>query len=280
MAASLPRDKYIKVGSINTRYWQAGNKGSVVILVHGLGGFCENWMYNVDALAKHQRVYAMDLVGFGRTDKMPLVKDIYVLVQFITDFMDAMKISKASLIGNSLGGGLVLQFALQFPKKVEKLVLVDTAGMARDVIFDFKACSIPYLGEYLIKPSLKGVEKLWRKIVHDPALVTPQFVKMCYALGALPDATKSLLSVLRAGINVRGQRAGLTRLLLKDLEKISVPTLIFWGRQDRIIPVSQAKIVAAGIPSAKLIVFDKCGHMPMFEYPDAFNKFVLDFLSK
>jgi pimeloyl-ACP methyl ester carboxylesterase len=280
MPIKLPQDRYIKVGNINTRYWQAGGKGSAVVLVHGLGGFIENWMHNIEPLAKEHRVYAMDLVGFGRSDKTPLVKDMNTLVQFISDFMDALKISKATLIGNSLGGGLVLQFALRFPQKVEKLVLVDTAGMGRDVIVDFRLCSVPFLGELLIKPSLKGVEKLWRKIVYDPALVTPELVKMCYELGTLPDATKSLLSVLRAGINLCGQRSKLTKPLLKDLYKINVPTLIFWGRQDRIIPIKHATIAAAKIPNAKLIVFDKCSHVPMFEYPEGFNKITMEFLAK
>ena len=139
---------------------------------------------------------------------------------------------------------------------------------------------MPFLGELLIKPSLKGTENLWHKIVYDPALVTPQLVKMCYELGSLPGAMESLLSVLRAGINICGQRAKLTRLLLKDLAKITAPTLIIWGRQDRIIPVKHAPIAAAGIPNAKLNVFDKCGHMPMFEYPEGFNKITLDFLAK
>jgi 4,5:9,10-diseco-3-hydroxy-5,9,17-trioxoandrosta-1(10),2-diene-4-oate hydrolase len=279
MPITLPKDSYIKVGDINTRYWQAGDKGSAVILVHGLGGFIENWMYNVEPLAKQHRVYAMDLVGFGRSDKTPLVKDIYGIVQFISDFMDAKKITKATLIGNSLGGGLILLFALRFPQKVEKLVLVDNAGMGRDVIVDFKVCSLPFLGELLIKPSLEGTEKLWRKIVYDPALVTPDLVKMCYELGALPNAAKSLLSVLRAGINLCGQRAKLTKPLLKDLANITAPTLILWGKQDRIISVKHAPIAAAKIPGAKLHLFEKCGHMPMFEHPDEFNKLVLDFLS-
>jgi pimeloyl-ACP methyl ester carboxylesterase len=279
MSFNLPKDKYIKIGNINTRYWEAGNKGSAVILVHGLGGFCENWMHNIEPLAKEHRVYAFDLVGFGRTDKTPLVKDIYQLVQFISDFMDAKKIAKASLIGNSLGGGLVLLFALQFAQKVEKLVLVDNAGMGRDVIADFKICSVPFLGEMLIKPSLQGTENLWHKIVYDPALVTPELVKMCYGLGSLPGAMESLLSVLRSGIDFFGQRAKLTKQLLKDLSKITAPTLIFWGRQDRIIPVKHAAIAAAKIPNAKLIVFDQCGHMPMFEYPEGFNKTTLEFLA-
>ena len=280
MSFNLPKDKYIKIGNINTRYWEAGNRGSSVVLVHGLGGFCENWMHNIEPLAKEHRVYAFDLVGFGRTDKTPLVKDIYQLVQFISDFMDVKKIAKASLIGNSLGGGLVLLVALQFPQKVEKLVLVDNAGMGRDVIADFKICSVPFLGEMLIKPSLQGTENLWHKIVYDPALVTPELVKMCYGLGSLPGAMKSLLSVLRSGINFFGQRTRLTKQLLKDLSKITAPTLIFWGRQDRIIPVKHATVAAAKLPNAKLIVFDQCGHMPMFEYPEGFNKDTLEFLAK
>jgi 4,5:9,10-diseco-3-hydroxy-5,9,17-trioxoandrosta-1(10),2-diene-4-oate hydrolase len=280
MTIKLPQDKYIKVGNINTRYWQAGDKGSAVVLVHGLGGFCENWMHNIEPLAKGHRVYAMDLVGFGRSDKTPLVKDMDTLVQFISDFMDAKKIVTAALVGNSLGGGLVLQFALRFPQKVEKLVLTDNAGMGRDVIADFKICALPFLGEMLIKPSLNGTEKLWHKIVYDPALVTPDLVKICYELGSLPGAMESLLSVLRAGINICGQRSKLTKLLLKDLNNISVPTLIFWGRQDRIIPVKHASIAAAAIPTAKLTVFDSCGHMPMFEYPEGFNKLTLEFLAK
>ena len=91
---------------------------------------------------------------------------------------------------------------------------------------------------------------------------------------------ESLLSVLRSGINFFGQRTRLTKQLLKDLSKITAPTLIFWGRQDRIIPVKHATVAAAKLPNAKLIVFDQCGHMPMFEYPEGFNKDTLEFLAK
>jgi 4,5:9,10-diseco-3-hydroxy-5,9,17-trioxoandrosta-1(10),2-diene-4-oate hydrolase len=222
----------------------------------------------------------MDLVGFGRSDKTPLVKDFYTLVQFISDFMDTQNIRQASLVGNSMGGGLVLQFALRFPQKVARLVLVDNAGMGRDVIIDFRICSLPFLGEFLIRPSLKGTEKLWKEIVYDPALVTPDLIKMGYELGSLPGASKSLLTVLHAGINLWGQRADLTKSLLKDLGKIAAPTIIFWGRQDRIIPAAHAQIAASKIPGAELHIFDRCGHMPMFEHPNEFNKIVLNFLAE
>lgn len=276
----MPEERYIKVGNINTRYLMAGDKGTPVVLVHGLGGSIENWVKNIDPLARSHRVYAPDLKGFGRTDKTPLLRDLDELVQFIGDFMQVMHIEKASLVGNSLGGGLVLQFAVNFPQKVAKLVLVDNAGMGRAVIVNFKVVSIPIIGELLSKTSKKGTAGLWRKIVFDPSLVTDELVEQTYQLAILPGASKALLAALRAGISFRGQRASLTRPLLESAAKLSVPTLVVWGQQDRIIPVAHAQIAVKTIPGARLQLFDRCGHMPQLEHPDEFNNLVLEFLAK
>jgi len=280
MAAQLPQDRFIRVGNINTRYWTAGDKGSAIVLVHGLGGFMENWVYNVNALAEQHRVYVMDLVGFGRSDKTPLTRDMNVLVKFINDFMKIQNIEKASLIGNSLGGGLVLLFALDFPEKVEKLVLVDNAGMGRDVISDFKLCSLPVLGELLTRPSLKGTARLWKEIVYDAALVTPELVNLSYGIISQPGAKKALLTTLRVGIDLCGQRARLINPLLSRLNTITAPTLVVWGQQDRIIPVAHAQVAVDKIPGARLEIIDRCGHMPQLEHPEKFNKLVLEFLAK
>jgi pimeloyl-ACP methyl ester carboxylesterase len=275
-----PEDRFIKVGNINTRYWAAGEQGSAVVLVHGLGGFIENWAYNINALAERHRVYAMDLMGFGRSDKTPLIRDINVLVKFINDFMETMRIEKASLVGNSLGGGLVLQFALDYPAKVEKLVLVDNAGMGRDVISDFKVCSIPVLGELLTRPSLKGTARLWKEIVCDPVIITPELVNLTYGIISQPGAKKALLAALRSGINLGGQRANLVNSVLNRLSALTAPTLVVWGKKDRIIPVAHAQIAVNKVPGARLEIFERCGHMPQLEQPEKFNKLVLDFLSK
>jgi 4,5:9,10-diseco-3-hydroxy-5,9,17-trioxoandrosta-1(10),2-diene-4-oate hydrolase len=280
MSARQPEDRYIKVGNINTRYWAAGDKGSAVVLVHGLGGCIENWVYNVDPLAQRHRVYALDLLGFGRSDKTPLIHDFNILVKLINDFMKVMNIEKTSLIGHSLGGGLVLQFALDYPDKVAKLVLMDNAGMGREVITDFKICSLPILGELLTRPSLQGTARLWQEIVYDAGLVTPELVDMSYGIMVQPGAKKALLSTLRAGINFRGQRTGLVNPLINKLGKITALTLVVWGQQDIIIPVAHAQVAVNKIPGARLEIFDRCGHMPMFEHPGKFNKLVLDFLAE
>jgi 4,5:9,10-diseco-3-hydroxy-5,9,17-trioxoandrosta-1(10),2-diene-4-oate hydrolase len=280
MSIQPPQDRYIKVGNINTRFWAAGDKGTAVVLVHGLGGSIENWVHNIDALAQHHRVYAMDLVGFGRTEKTPLTHDLNVLGKFIDDFMKTQSVEKASLVGNSLGGGLVLRFAIDFPGKVEKLVLVDNAGMGRGVILDFKVASLPLIGEFLTRPSRKGTARLWKKVVYDSSLVTEKLVEEGYGLFTLPGARKALLATVRACINLSGQRADLTGLLISKLGTITAPTLIFWGQQDRILPLAHAHIAAKKIPNARLHIFDRCGHMPQFEHSEEFNKLVLDFLAK
>ena len=275
----MPADQYIKIGNINTRFWAAGDAGAPLILVHGLGGSIENWVKNIEPLAQRHRVYAPDLKGFGRTDKTPLLRELEELVQFINDFMKVMNIDKAGLVGNSLGGGLALQFMVNYPQKVAKLVLVDNAGMGSGVITDFKVVSIPLLGELLIRSNKKSTADLWRKIVYDPALVTNELIEQTLQLAVLPGAKKALLAALRAGISFRGQRAKLTRPLIEGAKKIAAPTLIFWGQQDRIIPVAHAHIAVKTIPGAKLQIFGRCGHMPQLEYPDEFNKLVLDFLA-
>jgi pimeloyl-ACP methyl ester carboxylesterase len=279
MPMQTPKDQYVKVGNVNTRFWASGDKGTPVILVHGLGGSIENWVFNIEPLAQRHRVYALDLKGFGRTDKLPLVKDLSTMLKFISDFMDTQNISKASLVGNSMGGGLALAFAIQLPQKVDKLVLVDNALMGRDVIVDFKILSLPIIGELLYKPSPKSGAGLWRKIVFDASLVTDELVKSSYELAILPGAPKAMLAILRAGIGIRGQRANLTRPLLDGAAKIAAPTLIIWGQQDKIIPVAHAQIAAKTIPNSRLQIFDKCGHMPQLERPDEFNKLVLEFLA-
>lgn len=274
---NAPQDRYIKIGSTGIRYWDEG-QGAPLLLVHGLGGFAENWAANIFPLAERYRVLVPDLPGFGRSGKIPAPRSMFDFVRFLNEFMEALGIEKGSLAGNSLGGGLVLQFAVQYPQKVEKLVLVDNAGMGRDVINDFKVCSIPLLGELLLRPTRNASIATWRKVVHDPAVITDEFIDLGYELMTLPGAKKALMSTIRAGVNVRGQRMELVRELTAGLGSVTAPALIIWGRQDRILPVAHAHICHERLPGSRLEIFDDCGHMPQLEHPDRFNALVLEFL--
>ncbi len=275
----MPPDKYIRIGNINTRYWAEGEKGSPVILIHGLGASAEIWMHNVSAIAGEHRVYVPDLVGFGLTDKPEATYSPTFMAAFIDDFMTALCINRACLVGNSLGGGVALQYALQFPGKVQKLVLVDSAGLGREMAFIMRLATIPLVGELMMQPNRMGMAFVLKRCVYDPAVITDVLVDIYYRLDSSPEARKSILSALRSSATIFGGRADVLDPIIKNLGDINVPALIIWGRQDRILPVRHACFAAEKLPNARLHIFDQCGHMPNFERPQDFNGLVLNFIS-
>ncbi|HEY94418.1 MAG TPA: alpha/beta fold hydrolase [Dehalococcoidia bacterium] len=281
MSQNIPQDNYVKAGDINTRFWSAGDKGSTVILVHGLGGSVESWMYNIGNLAQHHRVFAIDLPGFGLSDKTLNLLTISYGARFIKDFMDTQDIDTASLIGNSLGGGITLQFAIQFPDRTEKIVLVNSVGLGRELALILRLSTLPLIGEYLTRPYRKGtVRLLLKRCVYDPEVLTDEIIEYTYQHAIRPGAHKCFLSTLRWVSNVNGQRTKNVNSILNNLASLSSPTLILWGKQDRMIPVSHAYVAEKSIPNAELHILDPCGHSPQIERPEEFKDLVLNFLTQ
>lgn len=279
MSTQRPRDQYINVGQVNTRFRASGDEGTTVLLIHGIGDSVETWMLNINSLAEHHRVYALDLVGFGRSDKPAVPYSLAYGAQFVNDFMEAQRIDQATLIGNSMGGAVSLQFAIQFPDKLEKLVLEASLGLGKEINLLFRLPTLPVIGELLTRPSRKGTTKVFKEILYDPALVTDELVELYYQLSALPGAQKSFLSALRAGVNFWGVRPEVVRSIVDNLGTITAPTLVIWGRQDRILPVAHAEVAKSRTPNAHLHILDSCGHGPHFERPAEFNATVIEFLA-
>jgi len=270
-------DRYIKVGDANIRYWAMGS-GSPLLLIHGLGASVEYWQQNIEPLSQHCRVYAMDLLGFGRSDKPRIEYSLHYAAQFIADFMDAQGIERASLVGNSMGGLISLQFAIEFPERLDKLVLVDNAGFGRELIWIFRLMTLPVLGEVLYGPNERGMRTLQRMLFYDKRFVTDEWVEQNLEMARLPGARDFFLSVLRYGVNLRGLRPEILEPLLAQIPGIEAPTLIMWGAQDRFIPVAHAHIGHKMIAGSRLHIFDRCGHVPQIERAEEFNRLVVDFL--
>ena len=279
MSTQTPQVQYTKVGQINTRFWALGDKGPTVLLIHGIGGSLEDWMLNADALAKHYRVYALDLVGSGHSDKPSASYSFSYMAQFVKDFMKAENIDRASLIGHSLGGGVSLQFSIQFPDKVEKLVLANSAGLGKKVTLLLRLLTLPIIGKLLARPSRKGTAKFLKECVYDSTLITDELIEFGYSLAALPGAQDSLLSMVHTLGNIRGMREDVLRSIVDNLTTIIAPTFILWGQQDRILPVAYAHVAEKKIPNVQLHIFDPCGHFPQLECPEEFNSLVLKFLA-
>ena len=273
----MPQDKYIQVGQINTRYWAEGEAGSPIVLIHGIGAYLESWLSSFTSLASEHRVYAMDLLGQGRTDK-PLNTSYKIrdFAQFVKDFMAVLKIERAHVVGSSLGGAIGTRLALMFPEAVDKLVLVSSSGLGKKISPALRICAIPLLGELLNRPSLAGRERYLKTLVYDPTVITREIIELNYQMSLLPGSQKTFLKILRTNINpLFGQNHGATT---RELGTITSPTLVIWGQQDPTVPISHADIAAKSFPDVRVQVIDNCGHMPMVEHMQTFNDLLVDFL--
>ena len=277
---TMPQNNYIKIGDIKTRYWAEGDKGSNVILIHGLGASADIWIHNISALASGYRVYAPDLAGFGRSEKPYVKYSPSYMAAFINDFMTALNIENTCLVGMSLGGGVALQYVLQFPRNVQRLVLVDSAGLGREMPLAMRLATIPVMGELMLSPSRAGMAFVLKQLVYDPAVITDDLIDLYYELNFSQGAAKTVLSVLRACATIRGGRADVLDPIIKNLDNIKMPTLIIWGREDRLFPVRHACFAREKIPASHLHIFERCGHMPNFERHEEFNYVVLNFLRR
>jgi len=273
-------DQYIKVGEINTRYWSVGDEGSTVILIHGLGASAEIWMHNVNAIAEQHRVYVPDLAGFGRSYKPVSSFTPLDYACFVDDFMKALNIEQASLVGQSFGGCIALQYALGYLQKVQKLVLVDNAGFGKEIIWTLRLMSLAGIGELLSYPTRIGVGIFFKLAVSNHALITKDFIDIYYKLFTQPGSPEFLLRIVRMLVDGHGAREEVLSPVMESLHKIKRPTLIIWGEDDRVFPLKHAYYGKENIPNAQLYIMKQCGHIPNFERSEEFNKIVLDFLAR
>ena len=275
----VPQDRTIQIGKIKARYWAGGSQGSQVMLIHGLGGYVENWLPSFDALAAQHRVVAVDLPGHGRTDKPTDASyGVENLAVFVKDFMAALKIECAHVVGHSVGGAVATRLALMHPATVDRLVLVAPAGLGKEFHPMVRLSSAPILGELLTRPSRSGSADFAKTAVHDPAVITDELIELDYQMALQPGAQAASLRTLRGLCTPFGQKKSVYGAHVSRLASITNPVLVIWGRQDRVIPAAHADVAAKGLPNVRVQLFDNCGHLPMLEHPDAFNALLLDFL--
>lgn len=269
--------EYIDVDGIRTHYFVAGG-GPAVVLLHGLGASVVAWRDNIGPLADRFTVYAVDIPGHGDSAKPRMAYTLDQGVDFLTGFLDAVGVATAALIGNSMGGLIALRTAIEHPGRVSHLVLVDSAGLGREVSPYLRLMSLPLLGEAIERSSNRGTEAMLRVVFARQDLITPELVEELTRTRASHGAKRAALRMLRHGVGVRGVRP---RIRLEHrLPELSVPVLVAWGEEDRIFPVAQAIDAAHGSPSIQLAVFPKCGHWPQMEGTAEFNDLLLDFLGR
>ncbi|WP_414551685.1 alpha/beta fold hydrolase [Anabaena sp. CCY 0017] len=279
MLTNIPPDQYIKIGDINTRYWKLGDKGKTIILLHCAGGSVEFWLYNIHILAQHHRVYAVDMVGSGLSDKPSASYSLTYQAEFIKNFMDTLNIERATLAGNSMGGAAAIQFTLMFPQQVEKLILIGSFGLGKEIILRLRLATLPF-ALHFFRPNPQMIGSILTVDVYDSTLIPQEWNKIRYPIMMIPHRDKALAQLARTNLNLFGVRRAIFSAIVKQLATITAPALIIWGKQDRILPVSHAYVAAEALLNNRLHIFDSCGHYPHLECPQEFNATVLEFLAE
>lgn len=276
---SIPADRYLQVDGINTRYWQMGDVGSNVILLHGGNGSIEFWLYNIAALAPYHRVYAFDMVGSGKSDYPEASYSLTYQAEFLHSFMSALAIESATLVGNSMGGAVCLQFTRLYSDRVERLVLVDSMGLGKEISWGIRLITLPAIVNSL-RPGRWMIPAMLKSNFYRGRELPLEWLELRYAVFAIPGRNRVILNLGRSNFTLGGVRPDIYQPIVDSLPQITQPTLIIWGERDRIISVKHAYIAAAGLPNNQLEIFPECGHHPYLEYPDLFNRLVLEFLNR
>jgi len=256
--------KEISIYGQKIHYIEAGS-GPNVILLHGLGGSSQVWQFNIGPLAEKYHVFVPDQIGFGKSDK-PLVNyRIRTYVDFLDQFCKQLKIDRPTLIGNSMGGWIAAIYAATYPDRVDKLVLADAAGYAPPKDFDTRA----FFG---LNPTTRDEMKLLS-------------AKVFYNKAFLSDAAIDQAMAARLGAGDGYTIKSITESIIRDedyldniVTKIKSPTLIVWGREDGLVPLSEGERFHKDIAGSTMIVFDQCAHVPNIEKAGEFNAAVIKFL--
>lgn len=260
-------------------YVQEG-QGPVLLLIHGMAGDLHNWDPVIAPLARRHTVLAADLPGHGASAPGSGDYSLGALAAALRDLLAALGHERATLIGHSLGGGIAMQFAYQFPEMTERLILVSSGGLGPEVSAVLRAAALPGADRF-IAATAGPAQAVGSAIGHGLSLIGLRAnadvaeVGRGYVSLADPDRRAAFLATLRSVVGTGGQRihAG-DRLYLAE----GLPVLIVWGARDPIIPAHHGESAHELITGSRLEIFDDVGHMPQIEAPTRFTTVVEDFL--
>jgi pimeloyl-ACP methyl ester carboxylesterase len=273
--------KYLELHGDRVAYRDVGAGGEALLLIHGMAGSSETWRAVIPQLSRKYRVVAPDLLGHGKSDKPRGDYSLGAFAVWLRDLLDELGISRATVIGQSLGGGVAMQFVYQHPDYCQRLVLISSGGLGPDVGWTLRLLSAP--GAELILPAIAPppvltVGNKLRSWFSAAGLQSPRGAEIWSAYSSLSDAKtrQAFLRTLRSVVDPRGQAvSALNRLHLTS----ELPTMVIWGDQDRIIPVGHGYALHEARPGSRLEVLKGVGHFPHVERPSEVVDLLDDFIN-
>ena len=260
----------IQVERTRIRYVETG-QGLPVVLIHGLGASLYAWRKNLAPIAAvGYRVIALDLPGFGFSDKPASGYDNESYVRVTLALLDSLRIADAVFVGHSMGGAVAAQVAIEHPDRVRGLVLIGSAGLGVREPLVLRVARWPFVGPVALALRGRGLTaRILKATYADPTKVTEADVDQYYAPTVEPGYAHALRSVLRE-FRFDG--------LQGQLEHVAAPTLVLWGEEDRVVPMGLGRAFALGIPKAAFLSVAHAGHSVQEEAPDEVNRLIIKFL--
>jgi pimeloyl-ACP methyl ester carboxylesterase len=273
--------KFLELHGDRVAYRDVGKGDEALLLIHGMAGSSETWRAVIPQLSRKYRVVAPDLLGHGQSAKPRGDYSLGAFAVWLRDLLDELGISRATVIGQSLGGGVAMQFVYQHPDYCERLVLISSGGLGPDVGWTLRLLSAPG-AEFILpaiapRPVLTAGNKL-RSWISATGIQSPRGAEIWRAYSSLSDAEtrQAFLRTLRSVVDPRGQAvSALNRLYLTS----ELPTMVIWGDQDRIIPVEHGYALHEARPGSRLEVLEGVGHFPHVERPSEVVDLIDDFIN-
>jgi pimeloyl-ACP methyl ester carboxylesterase len=260
------KEKFTTVNRFNIRYLEDGNFDRNLVLLHGLGGYAERWSNLLPYLSKKYHIFVPDLIGYGQSDKPSVDYTPEFFTKFVFDFMETLGIKKTCIIGTSLGGQIAAECAATQDPIIKKIILISPAGIMRK--------STPTLDAYTMAalyPNKDSVKNAYQMMVGPGNQVSEISVERFVNNMSRPNAKMVFLSTLLGLKNAPD--------IFEKLASINIPTLIVWGKEDRLIPFEYAQKFASSIANSKLVPMEGCGHSPYVEDPEKLGKIMTKFLA-
>lgn len=272
--------QYVVIHGYRRAYRKMG-KGPALLLLHGLGCHSSTWTTVMPELAKHFTVIAPDLLGHGESDKPNADYSLGGYANGMRDLLTILDIDKVTVVGHSLGGGIAMQFAYQYPERTERVCLVSTGGLGSEVTPLIRLLTVPGSGALmraatmnplrpLVSAAFRGLSKTGLSHTRDLAEVADIYESM-----ADPDMLRAVRRVTSHVLGVRGQYVTMTdRAYLARL----MPMLVIWGRHDLVIPVAHAGVARSYATNSDVHVLEDSGHFPHKDHPEEFCRLLLEFV--
>jgi len=271
---------YLELNGDRVAYQDVG-QGSVVLLVHGMGGSSQTWREVLPHLAARHRVIAPDLIGHGQSDKPRTDYSLGAFAVWLRDLLDQLGVSRVTVVGHSLGGGVAMQFAHQHPEYVERLVLISSGGLGPELGHTLRLLSAPgaeFVLPIIAPQKVVAAGERFRGWLASLGVRSAQADETWNAYVSLadPKTRVAFLRTLRSVVDYRGQSVSAFN---KMHFTAGLPTLLIWGAQDRLIPSAHGRDAHEALPGSTLVTLEGVGHFPQVEAPLAVTDTVDEFMA-